>query len=76
MKIINQKATGAKLKFLREKKGLTVQELAHEFGFNNLTTIYAWESGISLPKLEHLMALASLYGIPAKSLMVYEEKNN
>jgi len=73
MKRIDLKKTGARLKALRIKKGLSINDLATKFQFKNPTTVYDWEAGRTLPSIPRLFALAKLYKIPVKSLIVTED---
>lgn len=73
MKQIDLRATGARLKMLRQNKGLSINELAAEFKFNNPTTIYDWEAGRTLPSIPRLFALAKFYKVPVRSLLVIED---
>jgi transcriptional regulator with XRE-family HTH domain len=51
-----------RLRMLREKKGLSVDQLAEKSGISR-TTLYNWESTISQPLIEQLPALADALGV-------------
>lgn len=68
---INFIKTADNIKNLRIKHGYSVKDIAEYFRFNNLTTVYKWESGICLPNIENLMALCVLYNVYAEDILVY-----
>lgn len=57
---INQTMTGIHLKKLRESSNYTVKEIAIFAGISD-KSVYAWESGTSIPSLSNLIGLKSLY---------------
>lgn len=50
----------ATLKTLRKKAGISVKDVAREFGINP-NTVYAWEGGQNQPDAETLLKLCNLY---------------
>jgi transcriptional regulator with XRE-family HTH domain len=65
-------ALGDKIKEIREKRGLSVQELADKMGTGK-QNIYNWEANISKPSIESLTALAVALEVPISVLL---EENN
>ena len=61
-----------RLRELREKKGLSVDELAEKSGIPR-TTLYNWESAIKQPVIGQLPLLAKALGMKAASLLPKEE---
>ncbi len=57
-----------RLRMLREKAGLTVEELAEAMEVTP-TTVYDWESTKSAPKIAVLLDLAAALGVTVRSLM-------
>jgi len=53
---------GARLRVLRERAGLSVDQVASELGVTR-RAVYHWESGASEPKLDYLPLLARLFGL-------------
>jgi len=51
----------ARLKLLREKAGLSVEEIADWVGVKAIT-VYGWESGSRSPHISDLPALADTFG--------------
>ncbi|MGN1098607.1 MAG: helix-turn-helix domain-containing protein [Clostridia bacterium] len=60
--------TGEKLKFARESKELTQQEVMRLTGINN-KTLSSYERGVTQPDLETFAALLKLYGQSADSFL-------
>ncbi|OPJ61162.1 helix-turn-helix domain-containing protein [Clostridium oryzae] len=67
---VNLAATGKRLKQLRRNANISVEQLQKIFGFNNLTTIYKWESGRCLPDINNMFVLTSLYEVSLESIYV------
>jgi len=61
----------AHLKALREKKKLSVEELAETSGISR-TTLYNWESAISQPLIGQLPQLANSLGVKIGKLFPEE----
>ena len=60
-----------RLKSLREKAGLSVDELAEKSGIPRLT-LYRWEHANRTPSFEELPILAEYLGITVRTLMPKE----
>lgn len=52
---------------LRERRGLTQQELADELGITR-QAVSQWESGRAFPSMEKQLALSRLYGVSLEEL--------
>ena len=61
-----------KLQELRNKKGLTQEELASAL-FVSRTAVSKWESGRGYPSIESLKAIANFFGITVDDLLKSEE---
>lgn len=59
--ILDQAATGKRIKALRIENGLTVNEVREYLGLESVQSIYKWERGDSLPDYGNLYALRELY---------------
>ena len=57
-----------RLKKLREKAGMTVEELAEKSGIPKLT-LYRWEQAFRTPSFEELPNLAESLGVTIRTLM-------
>lgn len=59
-------------KYLREKRlkaGLTQWDVAHHLHYSTAQFVSNWERGVSLPPLEALPKLASLFGVSGRELI-------
>lgn len=56
-----------KIKFLREKNGWTVSELAEKLNLPS-SAVEAWESGINIYSVENIRDLAMVFGVDADML--------
>lgn len=56
------------VRFLREKNGYTLKELASKLGYKSLNTIQKWESGVNVPPQSMLYKLSELFDIPYEDL--------
>ena len=69
-------ATGANIKRLREKKGMSVQAVQAWFEFNEPRTVYKWQSGEALPSVDNLFALSELFGVSMNEIIVRQADPN
>ena len=70
---INVKATGARIRELRKKKGIKVIELSEYMGFTEPQAIYKWQQGLALPTIDNLVALAALLGVMIDDILVTDQ---
>lgn len=68
--VIDPVATGENIVRLRRERGLTVRDLQRYFGFEEPQAIYKWQRGQSLPSVDNLYALSSLFGVPMNEILV------
>ena len=68
--VIDLAATGENIKRLRIERGLTVRDLQKYFGFEEPQAIYKWQWGQSLPSVDNLFALGSLFGLTMDEILV------
>ena len=72
VRTIDKKATGLVLYNLRVNSGYTTEDICCFMGLESPRAIYKWESGQSLPVLDHLMALCQcVYHVPIESVIRY-----
>ena len=67
---VNTKATGEKIRKLREKCGFSKTEVQESLGLVGVQSIYDWENGVKLPNLENALGLARLLGVDLDQLLV------
>ena len=70
---IDMAATGMNIAQLRQRSGMTVQDLQRIFGFNTPQAIYRWQRGVTLPTLDNLVVLAAVFGTTLDSIIVRTE---
>ena len=62
--VIDLVATGDNIRRLRMERGMTVRDLQNYFGFEEPRAIYKWQKGESLPTVDNLYALGTLFEVP------------
>ena len=67
---IDLAATGIRITQLRQQSGLTVRDLQDVFGFNTPQAIYRWQRGVTLPTLDNLVVLATVFGTTLDAIVV------
>lgn len=67
---IDLTATGIRITQLRQESGMSVRDLQDIFGFNTPQAIYRWQRGLTLPTLDNLVALASVFGTTMDEIIV------
>lgn len=67
---VNTKATGEKIRKLREKCGFSKTEVQESLGLVGVQSIYDWENGVKLPNIENALGLARLLGVDLDQLLV------
>lgn len=68
--VIDLVATGNSIRRLRMERGLTVRELQSYFGFEEPRAIYKWQKGESLPTVDNLYALGTIFEVPMDQILV------
>lgn len=68
--VIDPVATGKNIIRLRTERGMTVRDLQAYFGFEEPQAIYKWQQGKSLPTVDNLYALGSLFDVPMEEILV------
>lgn len=67
--VIDVKATGKRIKELREAHHLKVAEVAEFMGFESDQAVYKWQRGDSLPTVDNLFALSRLFNTPVDEII-------
>ena len=68
--VIDLSATGKNISRLRKERGLSVRDLQSWFGFEEPQAIYKWQWGKSLPSVDNLLALSTLFEVPIDAILV------
>lgn len=67
---IDAKATGARIRELRIKRGLTIHEVSEYMGFTTDQAVCKWQRGDSLPTVDNLYALSILLRTSMEDILV------
>lgn len=59
--ILDTTATGERIRELRKKHKLTVEEVRDFLGLESTQAIYKWQRGESMPTIDNLYALSTLF---------------
>ncbi len=68
--MIDMIATGNNIIRMRQKNGLSVQDLQNIFGFSTPQAIYKWQRGTAMPTLDNLVVLASVFDTTLDAIIV------
>ncbi len=67
--VVDMAQTGHNIQSLRQQHGITVRELQEMLGFATPQAIYNWQHGVSLPTVDNLVALASIFDVPVETIL-------
>lgn len=68
--VIDMINTGKNIKYLREKAGISVNELQEILGFTTPQAIYKWQWGKTLPDIENLLLMSKLFNVKVEDVLV------
>ena len=68
--VIDLTATGAHLKELLEKRGVTVQDIQEAMGLASPQAVYRWLCGSNLPSVDNLFALSRYLNVQMEDVLV------
>lgn len=68
--MVDMGETGKRIKELREQSGLSVREVQNFLGLEAPQSIYHWQSGKTLPSVDHLIALSKLFGVSVEEILI------
>ena len=68
--VIDIAATGKRIDQLRKEKELSVRDLQKIFGFSSPQAIYNWIWGSSLPSIDSMVILATIFGVKIDDIIV------
>lgn len=67
---IDMVATGRNIADMRQRAGMTVQDLQQIFGFSTPQAIYKWQRGTAMPTLDNLIVLAAVFGTSMDQIII------
>lgn len=59
--VLDTSATGARIRELRKQNKLTVEQVRDFLGLESTQAIYKWQRGESMPTIDNLYALSTLF---------------
>ena len=71
--VINTAATGQNINRLRIRAGLSVKDLQNVFGFATPQAIYKWIHGTSMPTIDNMVILASVFGVTINEIVAVDD---
>ena len=71
---IDMKATGRNIARMRRRAGLTISAMQEVFEFNTPQAIYKWQRGDTLPSIDNLLILSSIFGTTMDEIIVLNEQ--
>jgi len=69
---IDMVKTGQNIMELRKKAGLSVKDLQDIFGFATPQAIYKWQQGATIPTVDNLLVLASIFHVHVDDILVLD----
>ena len=73
MPVIDMVKTGQNIMNLRVSAGLSVKDLQDIFGFATPQAIYKWQHGTTLPTIDNLVVLASVFHVHMDEILVLDD---
>ena len=67
--VIDMAATGSNIVKMRKKAGMTVKDLQAVLGFATPQAIYKWQRGETVPTVDNLIVLASVFRVPIDEIV-------
>ena len=67
---IDMEATGTNIVRMRRQRGMSVHDLQQIFGFSTPQAIYKGQRGITMPTIDNLLVLASVFGTTMDAIIV------
>lgn len=68
--IIDLKATGRNIKYLRKVNGFKVDEIRDYLGLESSRSVFKWQNGETLPSIDNLYALSRLFDVALEDIIV------
>ena len=72
---IDARATGENIKKLQTQRQITISELQQILNLSSEQGIYKWYRGASVPSLDNLVALSSIFDVKIDDILVLQYKS-
>ena len=63
MIVVDAEATGQRIRVLMVERNITVSDIQKRLNLSVPYGVYKWLYGMSLPKIDHLVILADMFGV-------------
>ena len=68
--LLENMSQGARLKSIREKKGIELNDIAKYLGYKSNKPIHEWENNVKSPDARNLLRLAEAYGVSIDAIKI------
>lgn len=73
--IVNMTETGKNINSLRIKNHMSVRDMQQIFDFTTPQAIYKWIHGTSMPTIDNLVILASIFDVTVDEIIAVDTKD-
>ena len=73
--VIDSVKTGSQIQGLLEAHHKSVKDVQRYLNLEYCQCIYKWLKGLSIPSIDHLLALSVLFGVPMEEILCYKMIN-
>ena len=70
MIVVDAEATGQRIRVLMAERNITVLDIKKRLNLSVSYGVYKWLYGMSLPKIDHLVVLADMFGVTMDDIVV------
>ena len=70
--LLENMSQGARLRFIRENKGIKLNDIAAYLGYSSNKSIREWENNTKSPDAKNLLRLAEAYGVSIDAIKNYD----
>ena len=70
MIVVDAEATGQRIRTLMVERNITVLDIKKRLNLSVSYGVYKWLYGMSLPKIDHLVVLADMFGVTMDDIVV------
>ena len=70
MIVVDAEATGQRIRALMVERNITVSDIQKRLNLSVSYGVYKWLYGMSLPKIDHLVILADMFGVTMDDIVM------
>ena len=70
MIVVDAEATGQRIRALMVERNITVSDIQKRLNLSVSYGVYKWLYGMSLPKIDHLVVLADMFGVTMDDIVM------